>query len=78
MAIERDLLRTRNTHRLADGVTLDDYDLAPAGIPVRMRGHLLNVLNAFSLQQYRFDRAGEVIEVAPGDVVEVVQFVGGG
>lgn len=67
--IERDLLRAKDTHRLPGGISLDDYDLAPSGIPIRMRGHTLNVLNAFMLQQYRFDRAGEVIEVESGDTV---------
>jgi FkbM family methyltransferase len=68
-AIERELLREKATHRLPSGEQLDDYDLGPAGIPVRMRGHILNVLNAFSLQQYRFERGGTVIEVEPGDTV---------
>jgi len=68
-AIERDLRRATATHRLPSGETLDDYDLAPAGIPVRLRGHLLNVLNAFTLQQYRFERDGVVVEVEPGDTV---------
>jgi FkbM family methyltransferase len=68
-AIQRDLLRAKGTHLLPGGVSLDDYDLAPVGIPVRMRAHTLNVLNAFWLQQYRFDRAGVVIEVEPGDTV---------
>lgn len=68
-AIERELLKAKATHRLPSGESLDDYDLGPAGIPVRMRGHILNVLNAFSLQQYRFERGGTVIEVEPGDAV---------
>lgn len=68
-AIERDLRRVRGSHRLPSGETLDDYDLDAIGIPVRLRGHLLNVLNAFTLQQYRFDRAGVVVEVEQGDTV---------
>lgn len=67
--VQREQRRVEASQRLACDVTLDDYDLAPAGIPVRLRGHLLNVVNTFSLQQYRFDRAGEVIEVEPGDTV---------
>ena len=66
---EDDLRRVEASRRLACDVTLDDYDLAPAGIPVRLSGHLLNVVNTFSLQQYRLDRAGVVIEVEPGDTV---------
>jgi len=67
--IERDLLRKKASHLLPSGEILDDYDLEPSGIPVRLRGHLLNVLNAFSLQQYRFNRDGIVIEVESDDIV---------
>lgn len=67
--IERDLLRHRASHHLPSGEVLDDYDLSPSGTPVRLRGNLLNVLNAFTLEQYRFERDGIVVEVAPGDNV---------
>ncbi|RYG38466.1 MAG: FkbM family methyltransferase [Burkholderiales bacterium] len=67
--IGADLLLNQRTRQLTDGDWLDDYDLAPAGIPVRMHAHLLNVLNAFFLEQYRFARDGVVIEVEPGDYV---------
>lgn len=68
-AIERDLRVACGSHRLPSGEILDDYDLNVAGIPVQLRGHLLNVLNAFSLQQYRFERDGVVVEAEPGDTV---------
>jgi FkbM family methyltransferase len=67
--IERDFLRVKGSCQLPGGTQLDDYDLAAAGLPIRMRAHLLNVMNAFVLQQYRLVRDGHVIEVEPGDVV---------
>src|SRR5262249_50724320 len=48
---------------------LDDYDLHPAGYPLQMRLHLLNVLNTFLLEQYRYARSEPPIEVTPGDIV---------
>ena len=67
--IERDLLRSARTHYLPDGTSLDDYDLKPLAMPVKIRGHILNVLNSFVLEQYRFARNGRVIEVEAGDTV---------
>jgi FkbM family methyltransferase len=48
---------------------LDEYDLHPAGYPLRLNLHLLNVLNTFLLEQYRYARSTPPIEAEPGDVV---------
>ncbi len=49
---------------------LDDYDLTPLGMDVRLRAHKLNVLNTFVLEQYRFNEVGApVVAADPGDVV---------
>lgn len=48
---------------------LDQYDLAPAGFPVKLHAHRLNILDTFLLQQYRFDRDGVRLAAEGGDVV---------
>lgn len=49
---------------------LDDFSLVPFGFDVRLRGHKLNVLNTFLLEQYRFHETGsQEVAVRQGDVV---------
>jgi len=67
--IERDLLRTSCSQVVSGNGHLEDFDLTTFGKPIRLRGRLMNVMNAFVLQQYRLERNGCVIEVKSGDVV---------
>ena len=53
----------------SSGWQLHRFDLESAGFPIRLVAHQLNVLNTFLLEQYRFARNGEIIEVEAGDVV---------
>ena len=68
--IERDLLLQRRTIpiQVLDGY-LNAYDLHVAGFPIRLHAHVLNILNTFVLQQYRYSKARKVIQARPGDVV---------
>jgi FkbM family methyltransferase len=68
--IERELLVRPQTFPipLLDGF-LNEYDLRGAGWPIRLHAHRLNVLNTFSLQQYRYAHDEHPIEAQPGDVV---------
>jgi FkbM family methyltransferase len=67
--IEHGLLRTKCSQPVSGNGHLDDFDLAALGKPIRLRGRLMNVMNAFVLQQYRLERNGCVIEVENGDIV---------
>jgi len=64
------LVTSFRTHRVGYPLRyLNYYDLESIGVPVRLYGHPLNILDVFLLQQYRYSHDGTVIEVEEGDVV---------
>jgi FkbM family methyltransferase len=68
--IERELMVEARTSPVPvlDGF-LNRYYLAPLGFPLRLEAHLLNILNTFALEQYRYHQSGASVQVEPGDVV---------
>ncbi|MBA4150616.1 MAG: FkbM family methyltransferase [Verrucomicrobia bacterium] len=48
---------------------LNLYDLDSAGYPIRLHAHLLNVLNTFVLEQYRYSAGDRTVAVERGDIV---------
>ncbi len=54
-------------------ITLDQYDLRPAGMPIRVNTTRSSLLAHFILKQYEFRRGDALVTVEPGDTV-----IGGG
>jgi FkbM family methyltransferase len=48
---------------------LNFYHLNAIGFALKLHAHELNILCTFVLQQYKYSRAGTVIEAEPGDIV---------
>ncbi len=54
---------------LFNNMSLDLYDLNPAGIPVQVNTGRSSLLAHFFLKQYEFNRNGQTVAIAPGDTV---------
>ncbi|MFN7138874.1 MAG: FkbM family methyltransferase [Limisphaerales bacterium] len=49
--------------------SLNLYSLRSSGFPICIHAHLLNILNTFLLQQYRYASHHTTVAVSPGDIV---------
>jgi FkbM family methyltransferase len=67
--IETQFRREHHTAPAGSLGHLDDYDLSPAGFPIKIRAHLINILNSFILEQYRYAQGDCQVEVTAGDIV---------
>jgi FkbM family methyltransferase len=65
---KRDLRRRQRSVPIGYGF-LDEYDLTPDGIPIRLHAHLLSIVNTFLLGEYRYANGNRPIAPRPGDVV---------
>jgi FkbM family methyltransferase len=65
----RKLRRQPRTRTTGAGDTLDRFEVAGAGAPIRLDAHPLDLLNVFLLEQYAFRSGEELVAARCGDIL---------